>query len=171
MDVEGPGNALIDFPSRTSSRASSNWSRRIFFGRPKVTPRAFAATLPSFVRLIMRVRSNSALCNAPHRRNLRATSSASGPWPASPRRALVDAVRAQVRAHQKPDPPRPVRNGQSRHSRGAAMPGARYQPRHSISLCRSGRRAPRPRPQGIGVLRASQGATEILCRVTYLCRD
>ena len=45
-------------------------------------------------------------------------------------------------------------------SRGAAMPGARYQPRHSISLCRSGRCAPRPRPQGIGTLRWRRSPTK-----------
>ena len=53
--------ALIDFPCRTSSLASSCWSGRIFFGRPKVTPRALAASLPSLVRLMMRVCSNSAM--------------------------------------------------------------------------------------------------------------
>ena len=32
--------ALMDFPSRTSSLASSCWSGSIFFGLPKATPRA-----------------------------------------------------------------------------------------------------------------------------------
>lgn len=53
--------ALIDLPSRTSFLASSCWSGRIFFGRPKATPRALAASLPPLVRLMMRVRSNSAM--------------------------------------------------------------------------------------------------------------
>jgi len=53
--------ALMDFPSRTSSLASSCWSGSIFFGLPKATPRAWAASRPSYVRLRMRVRSNSAM--------------------------------------------------------------------------------------------------------------
>ncbi len=58
--------ALMDFPSRTRSLASSCWSGSIFFGLPKATPRAWAASRPSCVRLRMRVRSNSAVCGAPH---------------------------------------------------------------------------------------------------------
>ncbi len=53
--------ALMDFPSLTSSRASSCWSGSIFFGLPKVTPRAWAASRPSCVRLRMLRHSHNLL--------------------------------------------------------------------------------------------------------------
>ncbi len=46
--------------------ASRNLAAVILNGAPPLRPRARAAAMPAFVRSMIRVRSNSAVCGAPH---------------------------------------------------------------------------------------------------------
>ena len=65
VDIEGPGDVADGFPffDELASEGALLWAQfgRSLGGRPKGTPRAWAARRPSSVRAAIRERSNSAM--------------------------------------------------------------------------------------------------------------